>query len=258
MGQSKIGFIITRRLTIFYLASAALLLSPSLLIAGSEKIPAEIIAQTANDEATPVLVGLNVPWQRESTLSDDAILLQRQAINLVQDQLLSELAGTRYKIVRRYEVIPGLALEIGPDALAVLAKSTSVTNVLPDKPASPTARSPVNRSVTTEVRDIGAVPAELFKEVARTGTVLVLVGLKAPWSPEGSLNANLVSAQREAIAAAQNYLLTELADTKYRITRRYDKIPGIALEVGLDALKVLARSVAVTNVLQDRPASAAK
>jgi hypothetical protein len=68
----------------------------------------------------------------------------------------------------------------------------------------------------------------------------------------------MVLAQREAIAAAQNYLLTELANTKYRITRRYQAIPGIALEVGLDALRVLARSVAVTNVLRDRPAISAK
>jgi hypothetical protein len=233
-------------------------LSPRLLIAGSEKIPAEVITQAANDDATPVLVGLNVPWQRENTLSEEAITLQRQAINSVQNQLLAEHSGTTYKVVRRYDVIPGLALECGADALAVLAKSNHVTNVLADKPAKPITGTPVDRPVTDETRNVGAVPAELFAEVARTGAVLVLVGLKAPWSPESSLNANLVSAQREAIAAAQNYLLTELADTQYRITRRYDKIPGIALEVGPDALNVLAHSAAVTNVLPDRPARAAK
>jgi hypothetical protein len=245
-------------LRIFYLAWGVSLLPSRLVIAGSEKIPVEIIEQTVEGDTVPVLVGLNVPWQRESTLSEDAILLQRQAINSVQNELLSELSGTQYKIVRRYDVIPGLALEVGADALAVLAKSDRVTNVLPDKPAKPITEPPLNRPVTNETKDVGSVPAELFKEVARTGTVLVLVGLKAPWSPEGSLNANLVTAQREAIAAAQNYLLTELAATKYRITRRYDKIPGIALEVGLDALNVLSRSAAVTNVLPDRPASVAK
>ena len=94
---------------------------------------------------------------------------------------------------------------------------------------------------------------------APAGTAyLVLVGLKTPWSPEGPLSKEMVVAQREAIAAAQNYLLTELANTEYRITRRYRVIPGIALEVGLDALKVLARSVAVTNVLRDRAAISAK
>lgn len=258
MGSLPIGFAMKQWRAILYLALAESVLSPGVLIAGSEKIPAELAAQAANNEAVPVLVGLNVPWQLESNLSDDAILAQRQAITSVQDQLLRELSGTKYTLVRRYDVIPGLALEVGADALAVLAKSNNVTNVLPDKPAKPTTGSPVNQPVTNETRDVGAVPPELFKEVARSGTVLVLVGLKAPWSPEEPLSENLISAQREAIAAAQNYLLTELADTKYRITRRYQRIPGIALEVGLDALQVLARSVAVTNVLQDRPARAAQ
>lgn len=246
------------RLIFLYLTFAAGLLSPCLAFAQSEKIPAEVIAQTANDNMVPVLVGLKVPWQREDTLSEEAITLQRQAIHSVQDQLLSELSGTKYKVVRRYDVIPALALELGADALAVLAKSSHVTNVLADKPAESATAGPVDRAATAEMKDAGAVPAELFGEVARTGTVLVLVGLKAPWSPEDSLNANLVSAQREAIAASQNYLLTELADTKYRVIRRYDKIPGIALEVGPDALNVLSHSAAVTNVLPDRPAGAMK
>jgi hypothetical protein len=257
MESLKLGFASERWLTIFYLVWAGLLLWPSVLAARAEKIPVEVSAQSINGEAIPVLVGLNVPWQIESSLSENAISLQRRAINVVQNQLLNELSGTNYKLVQRYDVIPGLALEVGADALAVLEKSDNVINVLPDRPAKPAASSPANAS-TESARDTGSVPPELFKDAARDGTVLVLVGLKAPWSPEGPLSENLVSAQREAIAATQNYLLTELADTHYRITRRYHRIPGIALEVGLDALRVLARSVAVTNVLQDRPARAAR
>jgi hypothetical protein len=258
MEQLQTGFAMKWSLLVICLALTGSLLSPAALIAEDEKIPPGVAAQAANDGGTPVLVGLDVPWQRESTLSDDAILLQRQAISLVQDQLLSELAGTQYRVVRRYQVIPGIALVIGSDALAVLKKSTNVTNVLPDKPARPPAGSPGNPSANDQASPAETVPPELFQEVARSGKILVLVGLKAPWSPEGPLSKNLVSAQREAIAAAQNYLLTELADTHYRITRRYQRIPGIALEVGMDALKVLARSVAVTNVLQDRPVRVAQ
>jgi hypothetical protein len=258
MGSLPIGVAMKQWLTIFCLVLVALLLSPRLLIAESEKVPAEIITQAAHDDATPVLVGLKVPWQREDTLSEQAITLQRQAIHLVQDQLLKELSGTKYNVVRRYDVVPALALEVGAEALVVLAESNHVTNVLADKPDKPAAGSPGEQPATAEMKDVEAVPAELFGEVARAGTVLVLVGLKAPWSPEDSLNANLVSAQRVAIAASQNYLLTELADTKYRVIRRYEKIPGIALEVGPDALTVLSHSAAVTNVLLDRPAGAAK
>ena len=257
MESLPIAVALRQRLTIFCLALSVSLVSPRLLIAGSDKIPAELVARAAHDDATPVLVGLNVPWQREDTLNEEAIARQRQAIHSVQDQLLSELAGTKYKIVRRYDVIPGLALEIGADALAVLEKSNYVTNVIADKPAKASTAEAVERP-DAQAKDAGTVPAELFGEVARTGVVLVLVGLKAPWSPEDSLSANLVSAQREAIAAAQNYLLTELADTQYRVIRRYQEIPGIALEVGPDALKILSHSVAVTNVLPDRPAGPAK
>ncbi|MGE5302048.1 MAG: hypothetical protein ACM3TN_01885 [Alphaproteobacteria bacterium] len=254
MRSLPVGVAMKKQLTILCFALVASLLSPRLLIAGSEKVPSEVIAQADHNDATPVLVGLRVPWQREDTLSEQAVALQRQAIHSVQDQLLSELSGTTYKVVRRYDVIPALALEVGANALAILAKSSHVTNVLADKPAQPEEDAASEQPATTETKEVGAVPVELFAEVARAGTVLVLVGLKAPWSPEDSLNANLVSAQREAIAAAQNYLLTELADTKYRVIRRYEKIPGIALEVGPDALIVLSHSAAVTNVLPDRPA----
>jgi hypothetical protein len=58
------------RLIFLYLTFTTSLLSPSIVFAQSEKIPAEVIAQTANNDTTvPVLVGLNVPWQREDTLS---------------------------------------------------------------------------------------------------------------------------------------------------------------------------------------------
>jgi hypothetical protein len=242
---------------ILYAAFAASLLSANAAAAEPDKVPAEIIAQTADDGAVPVLVGLKVPWQRESTLSEEAISIQRQAVHTVQDQLLSELSGTKYKLVRRYDVIPGLALEVGADALAVLANSDHVTNVLADKP-EPALRSRANPAGANETMSVGTVPLELFAEVARSGTALVLVGLKAPWSPEGSLSAKLVSAQRKAVAAAQNYLLIELADTQYRVVRLHETIPAIALEVGLDALAVLSRSVAVTNVLPDRPSDTDK
>jgi hypothetical protein len=61
-----------------------------------------------------------------------------------------------------------------------------------------------------------------------------------------------------AILNAQSYILAELAGTQYKVMRLYTRIPGIALRVGLDALKVLERSPAVTNVLLDRPARASR
>ena len=244
----------------FVVIVAAICMWPAIVAAETDKVPDEILNQAASDGKVLVLVGLNVPWTMEGKLTENEIGTQRRAIGSAQNDLLTQLSGTEFRIVRVYDSIPGIALEVGNDALAVLRKSNSVSNILPDRPVIPVAYpGEIERPSTKTPRqdppaNSGVVPTELFIEATNSGAVLVLVGLKTPWSPEGPLSKEMVAAQRGAIAAAQNYLLTELGDTDYRVTRRYRAIPGIALEVGLDALKVLARSVAVTNVLRDRPA----
>ena len=244
----------------FLVIVAAISMRPAIAATESDKVPSEIVNQAASDGKVLVLVGLNVPWTMEEKLTENEIGIQRRAIVSAQNDLLTQLSGTEFRIVRAYDSIPGIALEVGDDALAVLKKSNSVSNVLPDRPVIPASSPEKIEGTSTKTprqdppANTGVVPTELFIEATNSGAVLVLVGLKTPWSPEAPLSKEMVAAQRGAIAAAQNYLLTELGDTDYRITRRYRAIPGIALEVGLDALKVLARSVAVTNVLRDRPA----
>jgi hypothetical protein len=79
--------------------------------------------------------------------------------------------------------------------------------------------------------------------------------LRDPWQREDQLNEDLLALQRDGILDAQRYILAELAGTQYQVMRLYIKVPGIALRVGLDALHVLERSPAVTNVLLDRPST---
>src|SRR4029078_8764801 len=76
---------------------------------------------------------LSVPWEMESNLDGDALREQRTAIASIQNDLLNHLEGRNYKIVRRYQEIPGIALEVGADALAELARLPIVTNVLLDR-----------------------------------------------------------------------------------------------------------------------------
>jgi hypothetical protein len=209
-----------------------------------QKIPADVIDQAAANGTVLVLVGLKVPWQMESTLSEDQVQAQRDAIASIQTNLLSELLGKSYKITRRYDRIPGIALEVGPDALAELAHSTNVVNVLLDRPATTEEESPSSDKV----------PSQLFKSAANNGTVLVLAGLRTPWQREDHLSEELIALQRKAILSAQSYILAELGGTQFKVLRLYRSIPGIALRVGIDALRVLQNSPAVTNVVQDRPA----
>lgn len=211
------------------------------------KIPREVIDHAAAHGTVLVLVGLKVPWQMESRLSENDAHAQREAIASVQKDLLSELEGRNYKVIRRYDRIPGIALEVGADVLAELARSANVTNVLLDRPA-----------VDSEAASSEKVPPQLFKLAASDGTVLVLAGLRTPWRREDQLSEDLKALQRKAILSAQSYVLAELGGTQFKVMRLYRSIPGIALRVGLDALQVLEKSPAVTNVVPDRPASASR
>jgi hypothetical protein len=211
------------------------------------KIPSDVIDHAAVHGTVLVLVGLNVPWQMESRLSEDQARVQREAIASIQRDLLTELEGRSYKVIRRYDRVPGIALEAGPDVLAQLARSANVTNVLLDRPV-----------LDAEAASSEKAPWQLFKRAASDGTVLVLAGLRTPWQREEQLSEDLKALQRTAILSAQSYVLAELGGTQFKVMRLYRSIPGIALRVGLDALQVLEKSPAVTNVVLDRPASASR
>jgi hypothetical protein len=217
------------------------LAATSALSQTSGKIPTEVIDHAAAHGSVLVLVGLAVPWQMESALSEAEVRAQRESIASIQRDLLSGLEGRKYKVIRSYDQIPGLALEVGADALAELARSPVVTNVLLDRPMT-----------DPEVDASEKVPWQLFKRAADDGTVLVLAGLRTPWQREDFLTEDLRDLQRSAILNAQGYVLAELSGTQFKVMRLYQSIPGIALRVSLEGLQILQKSPAVTNVIPDR------
>jgi subtilisin family serine protease len=102
----------------------------------------------------------------------------------------------------------------------------------------------------------GAVPAEVAQKAQTKGLVRVIVQLDVATRPEGALaSRQAVLDQRQAIAAAQSELLADLARTNHRVTRQFETIPFLALEVGPDALAVLERSPRVVGVAEDRLAA---
>ncbi len=117
-----------------------------------------------------------------------------------------------------------------------------------------TNRNASPRATAADLASSEKVPSTLFTRAALDGTVLVLAGLRTPWQHEEGLSEELWALQRHAIHSTQSYLLAELAGTRYKVMRLYGKIPGIALRVGVDALIVLEKSPAITNVVLDRPA----
>src|SRR5215510_7745154 len=86
----------------------------------------------------------------------------------------------------------------------------------------------------------GAVPDALASKAARQGPVRVIAGLAVAFTPEGQLPRPAgVAAQRAAIAVAQGRMLSRLAGSPHRVTRRFASIPFLALEVSAAALAAL-------------------
>jgi len=90
------------------------------------KIHPDIRQKIASGENVLVIVHLDVLLKRitNPTQADD--LVSKNLIVLAQEELLSALGQRRYKIMRRYENFPLIALEIGSDALDVLDTSPLV------------------------------------------------------------------------------------------------------------------------------------
>ena len=99
----------------------------------SEKIWQSVRATGVVD----VIVGLNVPWKPLGSLTPAERIARQNAIIAAQDQLLAELAGTQYRLIRRFILYADLVLEVGPDALAVLGNSNLVETVTEDIPVPP-------------------------------------------------------------------------------------------------------------------------
>lgn len=91
-----------------------------------------VVTACASAGATPVTVDPRV--EREVGLGRARVLVEvRPPITRAQDDILARLAGTDFRLVRRFESSPLLALEIGPSALAALrAMGDVVVRVTPD------------------------------------------------------------------------------------------------------------------------------
>jgi uncharacterized repeat protein (TIGR01451 family) len=96
---------------------------------------------------------------------------------------------------------------------------------------------------------------ELTAMAAEKGQVAVLARLKlsqGAWSPEGNLTAASVGEQRQAITAARDALLGNLAEYNVEILAELETVPWVALRVDAVALEQLAKSPYVITLQEDR------
>ena len=122
-------------------------------LAGS--VPRALVDRAAREGTVRVLVQLQVAAKPEGGLaSAEAVAAQRTAIAAAQSAVLKELAGTSYRVVRTYETIPFLALEVSLGALQALDESALVMGVEEDRLDSP------QRTPNRPAADKGRAPAD--------------------------------------------------------------------------------------------------
>ena len=101
-------------------------------------VPGNLYAKALEHGSVRVIVQLKVAALPEGQLGGgDAVVSQRQAIAAAQSALLAELAGSSYRVVRTYETIPFLALEVSADGVRILEGSALVAGVEEDRLESP-------------------------------------------------------------------------------------------------------------------------
>ena len=111
-------------------------------------------------------------------------------------------------------------------------------------------------AATSAVADVIVDPEVLEAIGQGRARVIVELHLDDDFKPEGELTEPCVRAQRAAIAAAQESLLSELADRGAQLTRRPKTIPFLALEIGAPALADLRASPdRVVRILKDDAAA---
>jgi hypothetical protein len=95
----------------------------------------ELLASAYVEGSVRVIVKLTAAGiLPEADLSHDsfAVAVQRSKIADHQNAAMSALAGTRHRILWRYQTSPFLALHVSPDALRALAASPLVESIVQD------------------------------------------------------------------------------------------------------------------------------
>jgi subtilisin family serine protease len=93
----------------------------------------------------------------------------------------------------------------------------------------------------------------LIAKAETQSEVPVLIRLNVKFQPEGLVPAAEVTAQRKAIATAQNAIIQSLAAHKPRNVKTYQRVPYLALTLNATALRALAHNPLLTSITEDIP-----
>ena len=117
--------ILFAKIAFLYLFSLAI--SPACQANESPMLPAALLARAEAEGSVRVIVELSA---------------EPDGIGGAQDLVAQTLQGTPHRVIRRYQTVPLLGLEVSPEALRRLARSPAVRRIQEDRVVSPQERTP--------------------------------------------------------------------------------------------------------------------
>ena len=106
----------------------------------------ELRLKVAETGMVPVLIRLRAPFRRESDLNSEVeVSGQREFINRVQNQVITNLFGYDPASIKQYECIPYLAVRVNSIGLEWLNYSTQVIDISEDQVSEPLLTESVRR-----------------------------------------------------------------------------------------------------------------
>jgi AICAR transformylase/IMP cyclohydrolase PurH len=118
---------------------------------------------------------------------------------------------------------------------------------------SGTSKACMSHKKASESAALDARFDELIAKATKSESVLIIAGLCVEFVPEGKLTPTAVKAQRQAIAKAQDDLLSKLRPFSVSSIKRYEFIPYVAMSVDLATLKFLKNKRMLASIEEDQP-----
>jgi hypothetical protein len=109
-------------------ATTFCILTASAAAASIDKIEPAVREKIQASGTLRVLIDLHVERPNDLRIQREK-QLYFERIKAAQESLLAELAGTPYRVVRQFEIVPAMSMWIGQEALEILERSSLVRRV---------------------------------------------------------------------------------------------------------------------------------
>ena len=112
----------------------------------------QLIEQAQNFGIVRTTVGLNIKFTPEGNLTPEQRRAQREAISLIQDELLRQLVPYQANLVTKYDSVPFITLDVDAAALTFMRDSQLVSSVRGNTRGFPIRREILRKKILRNPR----------------------------------------------------------------------------------------------------------